>query len=149
MTNNRSKYLTLGDFHTPENGNWSYVGTIDNDATITEIRFLAKVIYALSPDQSGAYRDSAVKGLRYLLAAQFPNGGWPQVWPLQGGYHDAYTVNDNAVVAVTDLLIDAASGNENFAFVPDALRQEAKAASLRARHLCLLNVVLAPQIGRL
>ena len=70
--------------------------------------------------------------MRYLLAAQFPNGGWPQVWPLQGGYHDAYTVNDNAVVAVTDLLIDAASGNENFAFVPDALRQEAKAASQRA-----------------
>jgi PelA/Pel-15E family pectate lyase len=132
VTSNRSKYLTSGDFDTPENGNWSYVGTIDNDATITEIRFLAKVIYALSPDQSGAYRDSAVKGLRYLLAAQFPNGGWPQVWPLQGGYHDAYTVNDNAVVAVTDLLIDAASGNENFAFVPDALRQEAKAASQRA-----------------
>jgi PelA/Pel-15E family pectate lyase len=35
--------------------------------------------------------------VRYLLAAQFPNGGWPQVWPLEGGYHDAVTFNDNAV----------------------------------------------------
>jgi len=132
VTNNKSKFLAPGDFDTPENESWSYVGTIDNDATITEIRFLAKVIAALPSEQAAPYRESAIKGLRYLLAAQFPNGGWPQVWPLQGGYHDAYTVNDNAVVAVTELMFDAAAGTPGFAFVPEALRQEAKAASQRA-----------------
>ena len=132
VSNNRSKFLAPGDFDTPENEGWSYVGTIDNDATITEIRFLAKVIQALAPEQSAPYRDSALQGLRYLLAAQFPHGGWPQVWPLQGGYHDAYTVNDNAVVAVTELLFDAAAGTQGFAFVPEALRQQAQAASWRA-----------------
>jgi len=40
----------------------------------------------------------------YLLAAQFPNGGWPQVWPLEGGYHDAITYNDNAVIESPETL---------------------------------------------
>ena len=51
---------------------------------------------------------------------------------MQGGYHDAYTVNDNAVVAVTELLFDIAAGTQGFGFVSEALRQEAKAASQRA-----------------
>lgn len=132
VTNNRSKFLTPGDFDTPENEGWSYVGTIDNDATITEIRFLARVVQALPSAQSAAHRDSALRGLRYLLDAQFPNGGWPQVWPLQGGYHDAFTINDNAIVAVTELLWDVAAGSAPFAFVPESLRQAAQAASQRA-----------------
>jgi hypothetical protein len=53
-----------------------------------------------------AWRASFLRGVRYLLAAQFPNGGWPQVWPLEGGYHDAITYNDNAVTEAADLLTD-------------------------------------------
>ncbi|MBC7644959.1 MAG: signal peptidase I, partial [Thermoleophilia bacterium] len=42
------------------------------------------------------------------LPAEFPPGGWPQVYPLEGGYHDAITYNDNALANVTDLLEDVA-----------------------------------------
>ena len=132
VAGNRSKFLQPGDFDTPEDDNWSYVGTIDNDATVTEIRFLAKVAAALPPEKSEAYRASALRGVEYLLAAQFPNGGWPQVWPLQGGYHDALTLNDNAMVLVAQLMDVVATGGPEFAFVPGALRARAKAAEQAA-----------------
>jgi hypothetical protein len=42
-SDNLSKNSGAGDFDTPGDLRWNYVGTIDNDATTTEIRFLALV----------------------------------------------------------------------------------------------------------
>lgn len=137
VADNNSPRAVPGDFDLAENPRWSYVGTIDNDATITEIRFLAKVAAQLRDPEATVYRASALKGLAYLLAAQFPNGGWPQVWPLQGGYHDAITLNDNAVVEVAELLGEVAQGAGEWQFVPDALRAKAQAAEQRAMALLL------------
>ncbi|MFT3996938.1 MAG: pectate lyase [Asticcacaulis sp.] len=120
-----SKYIVKGDFDTPADPNWSYVGTIDNGATTTEIRFLAKVATATG---EAAPKAAAIRGLNYLLAAQFPNGGWPQVWPLQGGYHDGVTLNDDAMISVIALIGDAADGEGDFAFVPADLRKRLSAA---------------------
>lgn len=109
---------------------WHYVGTIDNGATTTEMRFLARV-QAQSPDKREACRAAFLKGLRYLLAAQYPNGGFPQVYPLQGGYQDAITLNDDAMLKVVELLMEAASAQGDFAFVPATLAREARAAAQR------------------
>jgi hypothetical protein len=92
----------------PGDDDWAYVGTIDNDATISELRFLARVQQAVAGADGDPYRAAAVKGLRYLLEAQYPNGGWPQVYPLAGGYHDAVTFNDDALANVAELLSAAA-----------------------------------------
>ena len=48
-------------------------------------------------------------GLRYVLESQYPNGGWPQWYPLRGGYHDHYTFNDNdnAINACIAVLLEA------------------------------------------
>jgi len=105
---------------------WSYIGTFDNDATTEEVRFLAKA-YAAHGD--GRFRDAFLRGLGYVLEAQFPNGCWPQVYPLQGGYHDAATFNDEAIPNVLHLLRRVAAGE--FGFVPEDLRGRAEAAMWR------------------
>ena len=105
---------------------WNYVGTLDNDATNTELHFLVLVSGATPGAAGGAYRASFLRGIRYLLAAQFPNGGWPQVWPLEGGYHDAITFNDNAVTESAETLTAVAEGAGNYSFVPAVLRLNAK-----------------------
>jgi PelA/Pel-15E family pectate lyase len=119
----------VGDFDAPTLPDWSYVGTIDNDATLTETRFLA---LAFNATQDARYRDGAIRGLTYLLTAQFPNGGWPQVWPLMGGYHDALTLNDNAMISVSRLMGDVGRAEAGFAFVPAEVRARCLAAEQRA-----------------
>jgi PelA/Pel-15E family pectate lyase len=116
---------------------WNFVGTIDNDATITEIRFLARVAAAHPGAAGEAWRRAAQRGVAWLLAAQYPRGGWPQVWPLQGGYHDAITLNDNALVAVAELMGDVARGEAGLDVLPAAQRAEAAAAEARAVQLLL------------
>ena len=126
--NNLSRFLAPGDFDTPQEPEWNYVGTIDNDATTTQMNFLARVIAAMGANDDKAYRTAFLRGMEYLFAAQFPNGGWPQVWPLEGGYHDAITFNDSAVTNALELLEAVADGKGAFAFVPAKVRQRAAAS---------------------
>jgi len=121
---------------------WNFVGTIDNDATTTELQFLARVQAALPGDEGATYRAAALKGIQYLLNAQYPNGGWPQVYPLQGGYHDAVTFNDDAMVSAIELLQLAAARKGDFAFVPDALAAPAREAVKRG-----IATILASQVS--
>src|ERR1700730_11531596 len=140
-TDNLSKHPGMDDFDTPRDPHWNYVGTLDNDATNTELHFLV-LVSAATPGATGEpYRASILRGIRYLLAAQFPNGGWPQVWPLEGGYHDAITFNDNAVTESAETLTAVAEGAGNYSFVPTVLRLNAKMAANHA-----LDCILATQV---
>ncbi|HTV00284.1 MAG TPA: pectate lyase [Luteitalea sp.] len=125
----------------PGDDDWAYVGTIDNDATIVELRFLAKVQQTLPGADGDPYRAAALKGLRYLLEAQYPNGGWPQVYPLAGGYHDAMTFNDNALANVAEFLTAVATRQDECAFVPTDVAADAGRAVSRA-----LEVVTQAQV---
>lgn len=124
-----------------EAAGWDYVGTIDNDATTTELRFLARVQARFPGAEGDAYRAAFEKGVRYLLAAQFPNGGWPQVYPLQGGYHDALTYNDGAVSDVAMLMLAVAARQGDYGFVPPALAEAARESALRACEVILTTQV--------
>lgn len=138
---NISRFLGPGDFDTPRDREWNYVSTLDNNATTTEMRFLARVATATPGVAGESYRNSFIRGMHYLLNAQYPNGGWPQVWPLEGGYHDAITFNDNAVTLAAEVLTDAAKSTGDYGFVPADLRAKASAAAARA-----LDCILATQI---
>ena len=119
--NNLSAHLGPDDFDTPHDPHWNYVGTLDNDATTTELQFLSRI-------EGKTYQAAFLRGVEYLLTAQFPNGGWPQVWPLEGGYHDAITFNDGAVTNTLELLQQAGEGRDRFAFIPPAVQARARAA---------------------
>lgn len=134
---NLNKFSNPDDLDLPHDPNWNYVGTFDNGATITQLRYLAKVATALGTNSSPAYRNAFSRGLEYIFAAQYPNGGWPQVWPLQGGYHDAITFNDGAMTGILDLLSDVVEAKPAFAFVTKTERLRA-AESLQRGLACVL-----------
>lgn len=81
--------------------------TIDNEATVKEIRFLARQ-YKLTGKKP--YLNAVEKGLLYLIKAQYANGGWPQFFPDTSGYKKHITYNDNAMVNVLNLLQDVSLG---------------------------------------
>ncbi len=137
MTNNVSKHLGPDDFDQPTDPDWNYAGTLDNDATNAELHFLARVQTAHPGHEGDPLRSSYLHGIDYLLHAQYPNGGFPQVWPLEGGYHDAITFNDNAVTESADILNETAQARGDYAFVPAALRPQARSAADRAVALTL------------
>jgi PelA/Pel-15E family pectate lyase len=80
--------------------------TFDNKATVDELRFMARMFNAT---QDATYRQSFDRGLAYVLAAQYPNGGWPQFFPLRKGYYDHITFNDGAMVRVLQLTCEVAA----------------------------------------
>lgn len=75
--------------------------TTDNGATIQEMLFLSK-IYAQTKDER--YKNAFLKGLDYILEAQYDNGGWPQFYPLKKGYYSHITYNDNSMVNIMNML---------------------------------------------
>jgi PelA/Pel-15E family pectate lyase len=102
-----------------------YVATFDNGSTTEQMYFLANVWHATKRDDCKA---GFIKGLKFILAAQFPNGGWPQVYPLEGGYHDDITFNDDAMTHILELLNDIASNDPAFTFLDESRRQQAATA---------------------
>ncbi|MES2893350.1 MAG: pectate lyase [Bacteroidota bacterium] len=78
---------------------------IDNGSTAREIRYLVKIYKTSSNKQ---YLEAAEKGIRYLLKAQYPNGGWPQYYPDKSSYRAHITFNDNAMINALNILQDVA-----------------------------------------
>ncbi|MBP6506486.1 MAG: pectate lyase [Opitutaceae bacterium] len=110
--------------------------TIDNGATHEQLVFLARVITA--HNGTDAHRAAVFRGLDYLLAAQYPNGGWPQFFSLREGYYSHITFNDEAMASVLEVLHDTARGRAPFAFV-DASRRTAAAAAVARGVDCILR----------
>lgn len=113
----------------------SYIPTFDNKATTTQMRVLA---YAFQATDHTDYANAFLKGLNLILQAQFPNGGWPQNYPLTGGYHDYITHNDDVIVNLLALLRDVVDKKPPLDFVPADFHREA-AASLKRGITCLLR----------
>lgn len=75
----------------------------DNSATTTEMKFLARMF---NNTDNTIYKDSFNRGLKFILDAQYENGGWPMFWPLRKGYYTHITFNDNAIVNILLILRD-------------------------------------------
>jgi PelA/Pel-15E family pectate lyase len=75
--------------------------TIDNEATTKEIKYLVIAYKTINNPQ---YLAAAENGIRYLLKAQYKNGGWPQYYPDKSFYRSQVTYNDNAMINVLKVL---------------------------------------------
>lgn len=112
--------------------------TIDNGATFTQMQYLAKVYTATGKER---YKEAFLKGVDYLLAAQYENGGWPQFYPLKKGYYEHITFNDDAMIGVMDLLRDVTRQKAPYDFVDAGRQKKARAAIEKG-----LEVILKTQV---
>jgi len=99
--------------------------TIDNKATTKEIRYLLKQ-YKAEPNP--AYLKAAENGIRYLLDAQYKNGGWPQYYPDLSSYRHEITYNDDAMINALNVLYDVTKKTGDFAVVDSTLIQKSERA---------------------
>jgi PelA/Pel-15E family pectate lyase len=112
-----------GESYFAESDAWEWISTIDNNQTTEEIHFLD---LANRAHRDRRYEAAVTRGVDYLLAMQYPNGCFPQVYPLEGSYHDAVTFNDNAMVNALAVLQEAADGK--YPYVRGEQRSNAAAA---------------------
>lgn len=96
--------------------------TLDNGATHTHLRYLARVYNATKQER---FKEAFLKGLDYLLKAQYANGGWPQTYPSLRGYSKFITFNDGAMIGAMTVLRDIAENKAPYAFVDENRRQRA------------------------
>lgn len=112
-----------GSHWTSQTGNvWHYCGTLDNRSTTEQIRFLA---WVHSASEYAPAADACRKGIQWLFWAQFPNGGWPQNYPIEPGYHEAITLNDDAMLHALELMSDIAQSKPPFQFLEASTRDQA------------------------
>jgi PelA/Pel-15E family pectate lyase len=119
--------------------------TFDNSTTYTHIEYLAQV-YTIT--HIAKYKKACEKGIRFCLAAQYANGGWPQYYPIEPkNYSRRITYNDGAYLGVLKMLQKIVYNDPNFSFVEKGLRRKVEASYQKG-----LDCILKTQImdnGRL
>jgi hypothetical protein len=120
------------------------VTTLDDDNTQSAVRFLMHIDRALA-QKDAKIHEAAMFALESLLAAQYPNGAWPQrfssppkaedfpvvkanypdewprTWP-NVNYASYYTLNDQTLADMIALMFEAAEAYEDKRFFESACR---------------------------
>ncbi|MEO7530929.1 MAG: pectate lyase [Sediminibacterium sp.] len=94
--------------------------TFDNGSTYAQIAYLAS---AYTTTKKESYKIAVAKGLDYILAAQYPNGGWPQYFPLENNYSRYITFNDDAYIGIMQVLKDIVDKKTAYDFIEKDQRQ--------------------------
>lgn len=110
--------------------------TTDNGATCQEMLFMSKM-YAQVKDER--YKESFLKGLNYLLEAQYNNGGWPQFFPLKKGYYTHITYNDNSMVNILSIMKEISEESDYYSIKPSKEIVEKTKKSFDKGIYCILK----------
>jgi PelA/Pel-15E family pectate lyase len=118
--------------------------TFDNSTTYTHINYLAKV-YTLTHVEK--YKEACLKGINFILSAQFANGGWPQYFPLEKNYSRHITFNDGAYIGVIQTLKRIVDNDPDYAFIGNDVHEKVKLAYEKGLQ-CILKLQIVDN-GRL
>ena len=93
------------------------LGMYDNDATVSETRFLSNQ-YKVSTSSTNKtkFKDAVGKVVGFILVSQQASGSWPQVYPARTGatYSNLATYNDNAMIRLMVMIQDMVQGKAPF-----------------------------------
>ncbi len=87
----------------PRNGRRS-ISTFDDNTTQEATRLLIEVDAVIGFSDERIH-NAALAALALHMDAQFPNGAWPQRYPLSSGYGGYYTFNDNTINDCIDVML--------------------------------------------
>lgn len=93
----------------------------DNGTTYAQIDYLSKA-NGIVPKEK--YRAAIIKGLNFVLDAQYLNGGWPQYYPLENNYSRCITFNDGAYIGIMEMLKRVADENPDYSFLEPVFRKK-------------------------
>ncbi|OAM90979.1 pectate lyase [Termitidicoccus mucosus] len=117
--------------------------TIDNHNTHSQIVYLARA-YGILGDEK--YRVACERGFDFILTAQLPCGGFPQIWPNPKGFHAFITYNDGVTIGMLKMLRDCADARAGFEWFSPERREKARAAVAKGVE-CLLATQYANKQG--
>ena len=95
----------------------------DNGATYSQVEYLAKAYSKLKDEK---YKGACLRGIKYILSAQYDNGGWPQFYPDTSGYRKFITFNDDAMVGIMNVLHHIVQNNSDYSFVDNDNSDESR-----------------------
>jgi len=100
--------------------------TFDNGNTYTQIAALAIAYKATGIEK---YKVGCLKGLDFVLKAQYANGGWPQYYPLEkNNYSSHITYNDGAMIGIMVLLRNILDGKPAYTFIDSTYKTKLQKA---------------------
>ena len=101
--------------------------TFDNGATHSQIQYLAEAFTATKVEK---YKEACIRGIEFILEAQYGNGGWPQFYPDTSGYRKYITFNDGAMIGVMEMLHRIVTKSAEYSFVDTELYEKIKRSFL-------------------
>lgn len=116
--------------------------TFDNSTTWTHVDYLAQV-YTLTHTEK--YKTGCINGIEFILKAQYPNGGWPQYYPIEPDkYSRRITFNDGAYMGIMLVLRKIVQNDPDYAFIDPDLRATVKRAYEKGID-CILKMQIVDQ----
>ncbi len=97
----------------------------DNGATHSQVEYIAKAYEKLNDEK---YKNACIRGIKYILRAQYDNGGWPQFYPDTSGYRKYITFNDDAMVGIMKDLHHIVQNKPYYSLVDNELREKVNKA---------------------
>lgn len=95
--------------------------TFDNSTTYSHVIALATIYSATKLER---FKTAALKGIEYILSAQYKNGGWPQYYPLEKNYSKEITFNDDVITGIMTLFKDIKENKSEYSFVDEKTRKK-------------------------
>lgn len=109
--------------------------SFDNNNIHSQVDYLAQ---AYTGGGELNWREACLRGFDFILAAQLPNGGFPQRYPCAKGYAAHITFNDGVTIDILNVLKDAADGEPHWQWLDTSRRQSAAHAVSRGVE-CILQ----------
>ncbi|MCX7797386.1 MAG: pectate lyase [Melioribacter sp.] len=99
--------------------------TFDNWTTHTQVEYLAQAYHLIHDER---YKEACLRGIDFILSAQYSNGGWPQFYPDTSGYRKYITFNDGVMVGIMKVLYNIVQNKPQYSFVDSVRREKVKRA---------------------